>query len=406
MIDLLDKQYKEIEIISIDDGGLKPTFDIMVKSNHHYLTADNIVTHNTSILANVVSGGLEPIFMPEYVRTVIVNTMPEEIADVCPKWYEGEWKETEMFKAAKEGDEDILRGEHNGTVYKIDKNRGLTKEVLCQDYGVRWLANRGEWDPKADWAVTTMNLSVQDHVEDLKGFARWVDSAMSKTVNVPHDYPFEDFKNIYLDSYKSGYVKGVTTYRAGTMTTVLSAKEEKEGYEEEVILEEVKLPAQAPAMMNVIRAEGRKWYLTVVMDEQQKRPVAFFVQTNHHEKTVITEQAVELLIELAHSKRIPEKWIQDTLNKIEKDNNHTKIARCISLNLRHGVLIKNVVAVLDNVEDAFVGTFVFQIKKFLMSYIKDGEKVENGHCPECGAEGSFVYTEGCQRCSACGWSRC
>lgn len=362
-------------------------------------------TGNTSILANVVSGGLEPIFMPEYVRTVIVNTMPEEIADVCPKWYEGEWKETEMFKAAKEGDEDILRGEHNGTVYKIDKNRGLTKEVLCQDYGVRWLANRGEWDPKADWAVTTMNLSVQDHVEDLKGFARWVDSAMSKTVNVPHDYPFEDFKNIYLDSYKSGYVKGVTTYRAGTMTTVLSAKEEKDGYEEEVILEEVKLPTQAPAMMNVIRAEGRKWYLTVVMDEQQKRPVAFFVQTNHHEKTVITEQAVELLIELAHSKRIPDKWIQDTLNKIEKDNNHTKIARCISLNLRHGVLIKNVVAVLDSVENAFVGTFVFQIKKFLMSYIKDGEKVENGHCPECGSS-NFIYSEGCIKCGDCGYSKC
>lgn len=362
-------------------------------------------TGNTSIFANVVSGGLEPVFMPEYIRTVIVNTMPEEIADVCPKWYEGEWKETEMFKAAKEGDEDILRGEYNGTVYKIDKNRGLTKEVLCQDYGVRWLSNRGEWDPSADWAATTLNLSVQDHVEDLKGFARYVDSAISKTVNVPFDYPFEDFKNIYLESYKSGYIKGITTYRSGTMTTVLSAKEEKEGYEEEIILEDSKIPSQSPATMNTIRAEGKKWYVTVVMAEEKQRPVAFFVHTNNHEKTATTNDAVERLIDLAKDKGIPQKWIDSTLEKIEKDNNVTKVARCISLNLRHGVLIKNVVAALDNVEGAYVGTFVFQIKKYLMSWIKDGEKVENGKCPECGSS-NFIYSEGCIKCGDCGYSKC
>lgn len=365
-------------------------------------------TGNTSILANVVSGGLEPLFMPEYIRTVIVNTMPEEIADVCPKWYEGEWCETEMFKFSKEGDEEILRGEHNGTVYKIDHNRGLTKEVLCQDYGVRWLESRGEWDPNADWAVTTSNLQVQDHVDDLKGFARWVDSAMSKTVNVPHDYPFEEFKNIYLESYMSGYVKGVTTYRAGTMTTVLSAKEEKNAdtYDEEIILDDVKLPNQGPASYSVIRAEGKKWYLTTIMDEQGKRPVAFFVHTNAHEKTVTTHDAVEHLLHLAREKNIPERWVADTEEKIKSDNNATKISRCISLNLRHGVLIKNVVTALENVENAYVGTFLFQIKKYLMTWIKDGEKVSNGECPECGAHDSFVYSEGCVKCSSCGYSKC
>jgi ribonucleoside-diphosphate reductase alpha chain len=363
-------------------------------------------TGNTSIFANIVSGGLEPIFMPEYIRTVIVNSMPNELGGKCPKWFEGEWFETDLFKFAKEGDEDILRGEYEGTVYKIDKNRGLTKEVLCQDYGVRWLAERDEWDPNADWAVTTTNLSVQDHVNDLKGFARWVDSAISKTVNVPHDYPFEDFKEIYLQCYLSGYVKGVTTYRAGTMTTVLSAKEEKEGMEEEVILEEVKMPAQAPAKMNTIRVEGKKWYLTVVMDEQQKRPVAFFVQSNSHEKTEIADKAVEALISLAQEKGIPEKWIEDVLKKIEKDNNHTKIARCISLNLRHGVLIKNVVLAIDSIENVFVGSFLYQIKKYLMTWIKEGEKVKNGACPSCGAHNSFVYSEGCIKCSQCGWSKC
>jgi ribonucleotide reductase alpha subunit len=362
-------------------------------------------TGNTSIFANIVSGGLEPIFMPEYVRTVIVNHMPDAIADVCPKWYEGEWFETEMFKFDKEGDEEILKGEHDGVVYKIDKNRGLTKEVLVQDYGVRWLAERGEWDPDADWAVTTLNLSVDDHVRDLKGFARWVDSAMSKTINVPQEYPFEDFKNIYLDSYKSGHIKGVTTYRAGTMTTVLSAKEEDD-FDEEIILEDYKVPTQSDAQFSVIRAEGKKWYLTTIMNESGKRPIAFFVHTNAHEKSVTTTEAVDVLLDLARTKGIPEKWIADTESKISGDNNTSKIARCISLNLRHGVLIKNVVNALDDVPDVYVGSFLFQIRKYLGTWIKDGEKVDNGACPECGAEDSMIYSEGCQKCSACGWSRC
>ena len=97
-------------------------------------------TGNTSILANVVSGGLEPVFMPEYIRTVIVNRVPTHIADITPKWYEGAWHETEMFKFDKEGDEEILRGvDKDGVVYKIDTNRGLTKEVLCENYAVRFL---------------------------------------------------------------------------------------------------------------------------------------------------------------------------------------------------------------------------------------------------------------------------
>jgi ribonucleoside-diphosphate reductase alpha chain len=364
-------------------------------------------TGNTSILANVVSGGLEPIFMPEYVRTVIVGTMPDDIKDVCPVWYEGAWHETDMFKFTKEGDEEILKGvSPNGTVYKIDKNRGLTKEVLCQDYGVRWLSNRGEWDPTADWAVTTLNLSVEDHVEDLKGFAHWVDSAMSKTINIPNEYPFPDFKNIYLDTYNSGVVKGVTTYRSGTMTTVLSAKETvSNGRVEEIIVDDVKVPSQAPAMVSTIRADGKKWYLTTILDTTGQRPIAFFVHTNHYEKTVTTHDAVERLIKLARDKGIPEKWIEDTQKKIDVDNNPTKIARAISLNLRHGVLIKNVVAVLDHVEDIYVGSFLFQIRKFLSVYIKDGEQVEGEKCESCGST-NIVFSEGCRKCLSCGSGKC
>jgi ribonucleoside-diphosphate reductase alpha chain len=365
-------------------------------------------TGNTSIFANVVSGGLEPVFMHEYVRTVIVNHMPDIIADVCPKWFEGEWKETTMFKYVKEGDEEILKGKGpDGTIYKIDKNRGLTKEVLCEDYGVRFMKRAEEWDGRFAWTATAMSMNVNDHVNDLTGFARWIDSAMSKTVNVPHDYSFDDFENIYLEAYRSGYVKGVTTYRSGTMTTVLAAKEEKNALpsEEEIILEDVKLPDSSPATVKILKAEGRKWYLTVIWNERLTRPLAFFVHTNSYEKGVLTEDAVEVLTKLARRKGIPKKHIDVALEKISVDNNPTKIARMISLNLRHGVMIKNIVAALDKIQNVHVGTFLFQIKKFLATYIKDGEKVQDATCEACGST-AIVYQEGCMKCISCGSSKC
>jgi ribonucleoside-diphosphate reductase alpha chain len=364
-------------------------------------------TGNTSILANLISGGIEPVFMHEYIRTSIVSICPDELMPFVPKYWQGEFHETELFKLTREGDEEVLKGEFNGTVYKIDKNRGLTKETLCEDYGVRYLKNLGEWNPNAEWAVTALSLSVEDHVNDMTGFSRWIDSAISKTINVPFDYPFEDFKKVYTDAYKKGFIKGVTTYRTGTMAAVLSTVDTKnqEENEEEIILQDVKFPDNCNARMKILRAEGKKWYVTVIMNESNTRPIAFFVNTNHLEKNITTNNVLELLFDLAEKKGIPSKFIESTKQKISSDNNPTKIARAISLLLRHGVLIKNIVATLNRVDNVFVGSFLFQIRKFLSSYIKDGQKAEGVKCDNCSST-NIIFKEGCFLCLDCGSSKC
>ena len=68
-------------------------------------------------------------------------------------------------------------------------------------------------------------------------------------------------------------------------------------------------------------------------------------------------------------------------------------------------LIKNIVAALEKVEDVYVGSFTFQIRKFLASFIKDGEKVVGVKCEMCGSD-SIVYSEGCSVCKSCGSSKC
>jgi ribonucleoside-diphosphate reductase alpha chain len=244
-------------------------------------------------------------------------------------------------------------------------------------------------------------------VSDLEGFARWTDSACSKTCNIPFDYPYADFKDLYLKVYNTGIIKGFTTYRAGTMATVLSAKDEKHAgpADEEIILDTVSLPDSAPASMKTLKAEDRKWYLSVVWNERQTRPFALFVHTNHHEKNVTTSDAVEKLTDLAVRKKIPQVYIDEVLAKISGNDNASKIARMISLNLRHGVLIKNIVNVLDSMEDIYIGSFLFQIKKYLASFIKDGETVQDEVCQECGST-NVIYEEGCKKCVNCGSGKC
>ena len=145
--------------------------------------------------------------------------------------------------------------------------------------------------------------------------------------------------------------------------------------------------------------------MTVVFDETNTRPFALFVQTNSSEKNIITSDAVEKLLDLSKQKGIPYRHIDDTITKSSNDSNATRIARAISLNLRHGVLIKNIVFCLDQVNNATVGSFTFAIKKFLSQFIMDGEKIVGKICDNCGSS-NIIYKEGCFSCSDCSYSKC
>jgi len=70
-------------------------------------------------------------------------------------------------------------------------------------------------DPKSklpEYFVAADDISPKEHVDIQAAAQRWVDSSISKTANVPTDYPYEDFKDIYFYAYKQG-LKGCTTFR-------------------------------------------------------------------------------------------------------------------------------------------------------------------------------------------------
>ncbi len=63
-----------------------------------------------------------------------------------------------------------------------------------------------------DYFITAETINPKEHVDIQAAAQKWVDSSISKTANVPTDYPFADFKDIYLYAYEQG-LKGCTTFR-------------------------------------------------------------------------------------------------------------------------------------------------------------------------------------------------
>jgi ribonucleoside-diphosphate reductase alpha chain len=74
----------------------------------------------------------------------------------------------------------------------------------------------GNVDQLPESFVTALEISALDHMHMVAAVAPFVDSAISKTVNVPADYPYDDFADLYLEAWKSG-LKGITTYRPNSV---------------------------------------------------------------------------------------------------------------------------------------------------------------------------------------------
>ena len=140
-------------------------------------------THHTSIaptgtislsLANNASNGIEPSFAHQYSRNVI-----------------------------REG---------RKTKEKIDV---YSYELLAYRTLVNPKADPNSQDPETrlpDYFVSADNISPRQHVDVQAAAQKWVDSSISKTANVPTDFPYEEFKDIYMYAYEQG-LKGCTTFR-------------------------------------------------------------------------------------------------------------------------------------------------------------------------------------------------
>jgi ribonucleoside-diphosphate reductase alpha chain len=90
---------------------------------------------------------------------------------------------------------------------------GTWKEYQVEDYAWRLYRHLGG-DVRAlpPYFVTALEISAQAHKEMVAAVAPFVDTSISKTVNVPEDYPYGEFEDLYLTAWRAG-LKGLATYR-------------------------------------------------------------------------------------------------------------------------------------------------------------------------------------------------
>jgi ribonucleoside-diphosphate reductase alpha chain len=94
---------------------------------------------------------------------------------------------------------------------------GTHKEYAVEDYAWRLYRHLGgDTDKLPAYFVTALELSAQAHKDMVAAVAPCIDTAISKTVNVPEDYPYEDFEDLYMSAWKAG-LKGLATYRPNSI---------------------------------------------------------------------------------------------------------------------------------------------------------------------------------------------
>jgi ribonucleoside-diphosphate reductase alpha chain len=399
----------------VKHGGVltSETKDIILQFGLRNSALSAIAPNGTlAIVAGNVSGGLEPVFSTEYSRWKRVES--DMVAFTYPNVQKGEWFETDYFKEMQIADESVLMSTDNQ--YRIDKNTGLCKKASVIDYGYKMACEYGK-----DEFTTANALTINEHLDMLALFGKYIDQSCSKTINLPNDITFSEFKALYDNIHKLG-IKGCTTYREGTSVAVLEAEKKqkevsiKKQHEEflnafkdhnngDVVFQSVKLPEEYPAKGYILRSEGKKWYLHVCFKDQAlTKPFAIFVNTNNREDNVVTFNALEKMEEIALSKGLNQDLVEETKRKYAYQKNPVKICRMLGLLLRHNIDVYTIVKGFNELGGAVPGTFVFRMKKFLGQFVQDHDIIGMA-CPDC-HEKSIVFSEGCVRCTSCSWSKC
>ena len=325
-------------------------------------------TGTISLFADNVSSGLEPVFSFDYTRHVL---MPDQ----------------------------------------------TRREEQVSDYAWRlFRALKGESAPLPDYFVDAQSLTPADHLAMQATIQDYIDSSMSKTINVPEDFPFATFADVYMQAYDQG-CKGCTTYRpSAARGAVLEVKK--------------KAPPAAPTEDTAPEARpdtlpGQTYKLRWPESDH-----AIYITIN------------DIALHDANGSMIGRRPFEVFINSKNMEHYAWTVAltRMISAVFRRGgdvsFVVEELKAVFDPrggqwMEGRYVPSLLAAIGDVIERHMRDtgflkaelpmraeaGGKVVNLNagretsrgrfraCPRCGTY-ALARQEGCDSCTSCGYSKC
>ena len=315
-------------------------------------------TGTISLLAGNVSSGIEPVFSHEYTR-------------------------------------------------QIRKPDGSQRDEAVTDYayGV-FRQHYGDDAALPDYFVDAQQLQPGDHIVMQAAAQKYIDSSISKTVNVPAETPFDSFAALYLQAYETG-CKGCTTYRPNDVTgSVLSVAEpepeETAAPDSDVVY--MTQPLDRPDSL-IGKTYKLRWpesdhaiYITVndIERDGRRRPFEVFINSKNMEHYAWTV-ALTRMISAVFRRGGDVSFVVEELKAVFDPRGGQWVG---------GKYVPSLLAAIGGVIERHMIDIGFLTEKTPAAGGDATASLSGARqCPKCGGL-SLVHQEGCDLCTACEYSRC
>ncbi len=169
--------------------------------------------------------GAFPLFDAEkFLASAFVKRLPQSLREAIAK---GGLRNSHLLAVAPTGTISLAFADNASNGIEPAFSWAYTRKKRMSDNTLReyevadhawrlWRDLGGDVSALPPAFVTALEMSAQDHMRMLSAVQPFIDTSISKTVNVPEDYPFGDFKDLYLEAWKAG-LKGLATYRPNSV---------------------------------------------------------------------------------------------------------------------------------------------------------------------------------------------
>lgn len=365
----------------------------MMKYGRRNVSWNTVAPTGTVSLLTQTTSGLEPLFMPFYMRRKKVNKEAERVDfvdEIGDKWQE--------FPVLHEKFKDwCLRHLSSIDVYFWGRDiTKLSKEELQKAFEISpWFGSTAN---DIDWVK---RVEIQGIIQ------KYITHSISSTINLPNTVTEAEVAEIYIEAWKKG-LKGVTVYRDGSRSGVLVSESTNK---ELVTFHENHAPKRPKSLAcKVVRFNNNK-----------EKWIAFVGLMDNKPYEVFTGKAdtvdLPLSIEIGEIKKVKDDTDKKRYDFIYEGGavegisgisspDYWNYGKLISGMLRHGMPLPFVVDTIQNLtwDSDHINTWKAGMARALKKFIKDGSAV-GFTCNDCGST-NVVFQEGCLSCKDCGSSKC
>ena len=317
---------------------------------------------------------------------------------------------------------------------------GSTSEYVVEDHAYRlYHALHGQDAQLPEYFVSALEMSAADHVGMMQAVQPFIDTSISKTVNIPADYPYEDFKDLYHHAWRAG-LKGLATYRPNSILgAVLEATPAKK---EEAKPAAAETAAVAVDPMRVVIESRPKGALNAVAEKieywtqegkQRLYLIVSFMPIKTDDGHEI-ERAIEFFMPVGQSSE-SQQWITATMRSLSLAARGGFLDRALSDMrkvtwdrgpVRLGTYAKADGTLVPRWHDSEVAAIAYALQNLIAERsqmelpLSDIDAPSPNHtpdlmaqqqnllpvmagkkCPECGAH-AMIRKDGCDYCTQCG----